>query len=112
MDANASLRAAVAALKLWPSRSPDACLVPFGTSASSVFGVRVNGATHFLRLTEEPDRSAVLMTPPTSSRFCIIYVHTACALRRRLPSIHGEIVERVGDCSCNVPVSAAPPACG
>src|SRR5215475_3550481 len=57
MDGNSSiLQAAMAALQLW-SGARQNILVPFGTSASSVFGVRINGATHFLRLTSQSFRS-------------------------------------------------------
>lgn len=52
----AELRTARMALGLW-SRACQAMLVPFGTSASSVFGVRANGTTHFLRLTHQSFRS-------------------------------------------------------
>ena len=57
MDGSAAtLQAAMEALKLWSGARLNLA-VPFGASASSIFGVRVNGATHFLRLTNQSFRS-------------------------------------------------------
>ena len=91
---DSTLQTAVAALKLWPS-ARQSLLVSFGTSASSVFGVRLNGATHFLRLTSQSFRSV----DDTSDELSFLYhlcahgVHVATPV----PSIHGGNVERVGN---------------
>jgi Ser/Thr protein kinase RdoA (MazF antagonist) len=95
MDSNTpTLQAAMAALKLW-SGARQNLLVPFGTSASSVFGVRVNRATHFLRLTSRSFRTADDTTDELS------FLHHLCSHGVRVampvPSIHGENVEKVGD---------------
>jgi Ser/Thr protein kinase RdoA (MazF antagonist) len=95
MDRNTStLQAAMAALKLWSGARKN-LLVPIGTSASSVFGVRLNGATHFLRLTSQSFRSVDDATAELS------FLHH---LRSRglhvampVPSIHDQNVETVGD---------------
>ena len=81
-----TLQAAVAALKLWPCARQN-LLVPFGTSSSSVFGVRVNGATHFLRLTSQSFRSVDDVTDELSFLHHLFShgVHVAMAV----PSIHG-----------------------
>jgi Ser/Thr protein kinase RdoA (MazF antagonist) len=94
MDSNTTLQAAMAALKLW-SGAHQNLLVPFGTSASSVFGVRVNRATHFLRLTRQSFRGAHDTTDELSflHHLCSHGVHIAMPV----PSIHGENVEKVGD---------------
>jgi Ser/Thr protein kinase RdoA (MazF antagonist) len=89
-----TLQAAMAALKLWPS-ARQSVLVPFGTSASSVFGVRVDGATHFLRLTSQSFRSVDDATDELS------FLHHLCShgvdVAMPVPSIHDQNVERVGD---------------
>jgi Ser/Thr protein kinase RdoA (MazF antagonist) len=95
MDRNSStLQAAIAALNLWSSARQN-LLVPFGTSGSSVFGVRVNGATHFLRLTRQSFRSVDDATDELS------FLHHLCSHRVRVatpvPSIHDQNVEKVGD---------------
>src|SRR5262245_30632412 len=95
MDGNTStLQAAMAALKLW-SGARQNLLVPFGRSASSVFGVRINGATHFLRLTSQSFRSVDDAADELS------FLHHLCSRGVRVampvPSIHGHDVERVGD---------------
>jgi amicoumacin kinase len=95
MDGNTpTLQAAIAALKLW-SGARQNLLVPFGTSASSVFGVRVNGATHFLRLTSQSFRSFDDVTDELSF-LCHLCSH---GVRVAMPvaSTHGQIVEKVGD---------------
>jgi Ser/Thr protein kinase RdoA (MazF antagonist) len=95
MDGNSpALQAAMAALRLW-SGARQNLLVPFGTSASSVFGVRVRGATHFLRLTSRSFRSTDDATDELSflHHLCSHGVHVAMPV----PSNHGENVEKVGD---------------
>jgi Ser/Thr protein kinase RdoA (MazF antagonist) len=91
---NQALQAAMAALTLW-SGARQNVLVPFGTSASSVFGVRVRGATHFLRLTSRSFRSTDDATDELS------FVHHLCShgvhVAMPVASIHGENVEKVGD---------------
>jgi Ser/Thr protein kinase RdoA (MazF antagonist) len=92
MDSNTpTLQAAMAALKLW-SGARQNLLVPFGTSGSSVFGVRVNRATHFLRLTSPSFRSADDTTDQLS------FLHHLCShgahVAMPVPSIHGENVGR------------------
>jgi Ser/Thr protein kinase RdoA (MazF antagonist) len=91
---NSTLQAAMAALTLWSSARQN-LLVPFGTSASSVFGVRVNGATHFLRLTRQSFRSIDDATDELS------FLHHLSSHRVRVampvPSIHDQNVEKVGD---------------
>jgi Ser/Thr protein kinase RdoA (MazF antagonist) len=87
-------QAAMAALNLWTSARQN-ILVPFGTSASSVFGVRVNGATHFLRLTSRSFRTIDDATAELS------FLHHLRAhgvhIAMPVPSIHEQNVERVGD---------------
>jgi len=95
MDNNTSiLQAAVAALSLWPG-ARQKLLVPFGTSASSVFGVRLNGATHFLRLTSRSFRSVDDVTNELS------FLHHLCSHGARvampIPSIRDRNMEEVGD---------------
>src|SRR5215510_11148699 len=95
MNGNTStLQAAMAALKLW-SDARQNLLVPSGASASSVFGVRINGATHFLRLTSQSVRSADDVADELS------FLHHLCSHGVRVampvPSIHDRGVERVGD---------------
>src|SRR6185436_20834889 len=95
MDGNTPIwRAAMAALKLWSGARPN-LLVPFGTSASSVFGVRINGATHFLRLTSQSFRSADDVTNELS------FLHHLCShgvqIAMPVPSIRGENVEKIGN---------------
>src|SRR5262245_56377030 len=89
-----TLRAAMAALKLW-SGARQNLLVPFGTSASSVFGVRVNGITHFLRLTSQSFRSA------DDAKYELSFLHHlrsyGVPVAMPVPSIHGENVEKTGD---------------
>src|SRR5262245_4659992 len=95
MDRNASiLQAATAALKLWSGALPN-ILVPCGTSASSVFGVRINGTTHFLRLTSQSFRS---LDETGQELSCLhhLYSHGAC-VAMPVPSIRNQSVERVGD---------------
>jgi Ser/Thr protein kinase RdoA (MazF antagonist) len=95
MDRNTSTsQAAMAALNLWSGARRN-LLVPIGTSASSVFGVRVNGATHFLRLTRQSFRSVDDVTAELSFLHHLRShgVHVAMAI----PSIHDENVEKVGD---------------
>src|SRR5215510_10412955 len=94
MDGNTPIsQAALAALKLWSGARN--LLVPFGTSASSVFGTRVNGATHFLRLTSQSFRSADDAADEVS------FLHHLCShgvqVAMPVPSIHGGTVEKVGD---------------
>ena len=96
MDGNTpTVRAAMTALKLW-SGARQSLLVPFGTSASSVFGVRVNGATHFLRLTSQSFRRT------DDADYELSFLHHLCShgahVAMPVPSIHGENVEKVGDC--------------
>ena len=55
-DETTELQTAHIALGLWSGACQDV-LVPFGTSASSVFGGRVSGTIHFLRLTDRSFRS-------------------------------------------------------
>jgi Ser/Thr protein kinase RdoA (MazF antagonist) len=88
------LQTARIALGLWPGAYRD-ILVPFGTSASSVFGVRVNGITHFLRLT---DRSFRSLDDATGEMSFLTHLHSQ-SVQVALPvlSIHGRAVEEVGD---------------
>jgi amicoumacin kinase len=95
MDSNTSiLQAAVAALSLWPGARQQ-LLVPFGTSASSVFGARLNGATHFLRLTRRSFRSVDDVNDELS------FLHHLCSHGVRVampvPSIRDRNKEEVGD---------------
>jgi hypothetical protein len=95
MDGNTpTLQPAIAALKLWPVARQN-LLVPFGTSASSVFGVRVNGTTHFLRLTSQSIRIVDDIADELS------FLDHLCAHGVRVPMpvppVHGENVERVCD---------------
>src|SRR5215467_4096522 len=95
MDNNTSiLQAAVAALSLWPG-ARQKLLVPFGTSASSVFGVRLNGATHFLRLTSRSFRSVDDLTDELS----FLYHLCSHGVRVAMPalSIRDRNMEEVGD---------------
>jgi Ser/Thr protein kinase RdoA (MazF antagonist) len=95
MDGNIpTLQPAMAALKLWPGTRQN-LLVPFGTSASSVFGVRVNGTTHFLRLTSQSFRSVDDISDELSflNHLCAHGVRVAMPV----PSVHGETVKSVGD---------------
>src|SRR5689334_7034753 len=95
MDSNTSiLQAAVAALSLWPA-ARQKLLVPFGTSASSVFGVRLNGATHFLRLTSQGVRSVDDITDELSF-LQHLYSH-GVRVAMPAPSIHDRTMEEVGD---------------
>jgi amicoumacin kinase len=89
-----TLQAAVAALNLWSSARQN-LLVPFGTSASSVFGVRVNGATHFLRLTSRSFRSVDDATDELSF-LRHLYSHGA-HVAMPVPSSRDQNVEKVGD---------------
>jgi Ser/Thr protein kinase RdoA (MazF antagonist) len=95
MDDNTStLKAAMAALSLW-SGARQNLVVPFGTSASSVFGVRINGATHFLLLTSQSFRNVDDVTHELSflRHLCSHGVRVAMPV----PSVHDQSVERVGD---------------
>src|SRR5215510_12952153 len=95
MDGNTStLQAAMAALNLWSGARQD-LLVPFGTSASSVFGVRINGATHFLRLTSRSFRS--LDDAGDENLFLRHLCSHGVRVAMPVPSIHDQSVERVGD---------------
>jgi Ser/Thr protein kinase RdoA (MazF antagonist) len=68
--------------------------VPFGTSASSVFGVRVSGTTHFLRLT---DRSFRSLEDATDEMSFLAHLHAhSVQVAMPIPSIHGRAVEMVG----------------
>src|SRR5215470_6428980 len=89
-----TLQAAMESLKLWSGARLNV-VVPFSTSASSIFGVRVNGATHFLRLTSQSFRSVDDATDELSflHHLCSHGVHVAMPI----PSIHGKAVEKVGD---------------
>src|SRR5215467_284762 len=95
MDGNTStLQAATTALNLW-SGARQHLLVPFGTSASSVFGVRINGATHFLRLTSQSFRGVDDVTDELSF---LHHLHSQGArIAVPVPSIHDQSVEKVGD---------------
>jgi Ser/Thr protein kinase RdoA (MazF antagonist) len=88
------LQTARIALGLWSGLHRD-ILVPFGTSASSVFGVRTNGTTHFLRLT---DRSFRSLDDVTGEMSFLAHLHSH-NVQVALPilSIHGRAVEDVGD---------------
>jgi Ser/Thr protein kinase RdoA (MazF antagonist) len=95
MIRNASTsQVAMAALNLWTGARQN-ILVPFGTSASSVFGVRVNCATHFLRLTSLSFRGL----DDAAGELSVLHhlrahgVHIAMPV----PSIHGRNVESIGD---------------
>src|SRR5215510_593998 len=95
MDSNTStLQAAMAALNLWSGARQD-LLVPFGTSASSVFGIRINGATHFLRLTSQSFRSV----DDSADELSFLHHLSSQGVRVAMPvsSIRGQCVERVGD---------------
>src|SRR5262245_30060389 len=93
MDADTS-QAAAAALNLW-SGARQHVLVPFGTSTSSVFGVRINGATYFLRVTRQSFRSVGDTTEELSF---LQHLHSECAhVAMPVPSIHDRGVEKVGD---------------
>jgi Ser/Thr protein kinase RdoA (MazF antagonist) len=95
MDRNtATLKAAAAALNLW-SGAHQHVLVQFGTFASGVFGVRVSGATHFLRLTSQSFRS---VDDTTEELSFLHHLHSQGA-RVAMPvmSIHDQSVEKVGD---------------
>jgi Ser/Thr protein kinase RdoA (MazF antagonist) len=95
MDDNTStLRAAMAALNLWSGARPN-LIVPFGTSASSVFGVRINGATHFLRLTSQSFRSVADVIDELAFLDHLYSHGTRVAVPVR--SIHDQSVEKVGD---------------
>ena len=92
MDYAAVYVAARKALELWPG----ACrglLVPVGTSASSVFGVRIDGATHFLRLT---NRSFRTLDDATDEVALLGHLH-AHGVRVAMPvaSIYARNVEEV-----------------
>jgi Ser/Thr protein kinase RdoA (MazF antagonist) len=89
-----TLQAATEALKLWSGARRNLVL-PIGTSASSIFGVRVNGATHFLRLTSRSFRSLDDATDELSFVHHLYSrgVHVAVPI----PSIHGKTVEKIGD---------------
>src|SRR5215475_2224517 len=95
MDGNTStLQAAMAALNLW-SGARQHLLVPFGTSASSVFGVRINGATHFLRLTRQSFRSVDDIIDELAF---LHHLHShGVRVAMPVPSIHSRSVEKVGD---------------
>jgi Ser/Thr protein kinase RdoA (MazF antagonist) len=95
MDGNTSiLQAAMAAANLWLGARQN-LLVPFGTSASSVFGVRINGATHFLRLANQSFRSLEDATDELS--FLRHLFSHGVRVAMPVPSIHDRIVEKVGD---------------
>jgi Ser/Thr protein kinase RdoA (MazF antagonist) len=95
MDRNTStLRAATAALSLW-SGARQKLVVPFGTSASSVSGVRINGTTHFLRLTRQSFRNIDDVTDELSFLYHLCSHGVRVAMP--VPSIHNRSVERVGD---------------
>ncbi len=95
MNRNTSAsQVAMAALSLWTGVRQN-MLVPFGTSASSVFGVRVNGATHFLRLTSRSFRS---MDDATGELSFLHHLRThGVHVAMPVPSIHEQNVESVGD---------------
>jgi Ser/Thr protein kinase RdoA (MazF antagonist) len=93
MDGSTS-QAATAALNLWSGARPR-LLVPFGTSASSIFGVRINGATCFLRMTRQSFRSV----GETTEELSFLYHLHSQGARVAMPvrSIHDQGVEKVGD---------------
>jgi len=95
MDGNTStLQAAAAALNLW-SGARQHVLVPFGTSANRIFGVRISGATHFLRLTSQSFRS---VDDTTEELSFLHHLHSQGArVAMPVPSIHDQSVEMVGD---------------
>ena len=93
-DLNATLKVAMTALNRW-SGARQNLIVPFGTSASSVFGVRVNGATHFLRLTSQSFRS---VDDVAGELAFLHHLHSQGArVAVPVPSIHDQSVEKVGD---------------
>lgn len=95
MDGNTStLQAAMAALNLW-SGARQNLAVPFGISASSVFAVRIDGATHFLRLTSHSFRGVDDVADELS--FLHHLWSHGVRVAMPVPSIHGQSVERVGD---------------
>ena len=84
----------MAALSLW-SGARQNLVVPFGTSASSVFGVRINGASHFLRLTRQSFRNVDDVTDELSFLY---HLHShGVRVVMPVPSVHDQSVERVGD---------------
>ena len=89
----AMLRTARVALGLWTGLHRD-ILVPFGTCASSVFGVRMNGTTHFLRLTDRSFRSLDDVTGEVS--FLAHLDSHSVQVALPILSIHGRAVEEVG----------------
>jgi Ser/Thr protein kinase RdoA (MazF antagonist) len=92
-DLDATSKVAMTALSRW-SGARQNLIVPFGTSASSVFGVRINGATHFLRLTSQSFRTAGDVTDELGflRHLCSQGVRVAMPV----PSIYDRMVERVG----------------
>ena len=84
----------MAALNLWSGARQD-LLVPFGISASSVFGVRIDGATHFLRLTSRSFRGVDDVANELS--FLQHLWSHGVRVAMPVPSIHGQNAERVGD---------------
>ena len=93
MDYATAYEAAHTALELWP-RTCQGLVVPSGTSASSVFGVRIDGATHFLRLTNQSFRK---LDDATDEVAFLSHLH-ARGVRVAMPvaSIHARNVEKVG----------------
>src|SRR5262245_33615201 len=93
-DLNTTLKVATAALNRW-SGARQNLIVPFGTSASSVFGVRINGATHFLRLTGQSFRGVDDVTDELSF---LHHLHSqGVRVAVPVPSIHDQSIEKVGD---------------
>jgi len=93
MDYGTAYEAAYSALELWPGTC-QGLVIPVGTSASSVFGVRVDGATHFLRLTDQSFRK---LDDVTDEVAFLSHLH-AHGVRVAMPvaSIRGRNVEEVG----------------
>jgi len=87
------MRTARLAAGLWSGITGH--LVPFGTSASSVFGVRANGITHFLRLTKRSFRS---LEDVRDEMAFLAHLHV-CGVRVAMPvpSIDGRVAEEVND---------------
>ena len=93
MDYGTAYEAAYSALELWPGTC-QGLVIPVGKSASSVFGVRVDGATHFLRLTNQSFRK---LDDATDEVAFLSHLH-AHGVRVAMPvaSIRGRNVEEVG----------------